>query len=93
MWFALLHRAGFDPPASLTAPINFRDNVKNDLVQNVTGIRTTNNGSFHTGGQPISVLRNIYRQIAALYRQHGNNRDWFPDSSDGSSYFNDIESG
>lgn len=91
MWFALLHRAGFDPPANLTAPINFRDNVKNDLVQNVTGVRTTNNGQFHTGGQPISVLRNIYRQIAALYRQHGNNRDWFPDSSDGSSYFNDIE--
>lgn len=91
MWYALLFRAGFDPPTNLTAPINFRNNVKNDLVQNVTGVSTTRGGDFNSRGQPISVLRGIYRQVAALYRQHRNNASWFPDSSDGSPYFNDVE--
>jgi hypothetical protein len=91
MWYALLYRAGFEPSPNLTAPINFRENVKTDLNATVQGVATTRNGDFNVNGQPVTVLRNIYRRIRELYREHGNDRNWFPDSEDGSSYFNDVE--
>lgn len=91
MWYALLYRAGFQPSQSFGAPINFVANVKNDLLSEVQGIATNRDGSFNENGQPITVLPGIYRRVAALYRDHGNDPSWFPDSSDGSPYFNDAE--
>jgi hypothetical protein len=91
MWYALLFRAGFDPPNNLRVPIKFRQNVKNDLFENVPGISTNQNGQFDENGQPITALPNIYRRVANLSREHRDNQDWFPASSDGSPYFSDAE--
>jgi len=91
MWYALLYRADFTPPQGLTASINFRENVKEDLVENVQGVDLDQNGKFNQHGQPITVLPAIYRRVAALYRQHANDSQWFPNSQDGSPYFNDAE--
>ncbi|MEE9296125.1 MAG: hypothetical protein V3W34_14360 [Phycisphaerae bacterium] len=91
MWYALLHRAGFDEPANCTAPITFKANVKNDLVQNVQGVLTGRNGGFEERGQPVTVLLRLYQRVVALRRQHDDDANWFPNSSDGSPYFNDTE--
>jgi DNA helicase HerA-like ATPase len=91
MWYALLHRASFTPRQNLTAPITFRENVKNDLAQNVQGVAIDRNGQFSESGQTITALLRIYQRVAVLYRQHGNDSTWFPDSADGSPYFNDTE--
>src|SRR5262249_5227331 len=97
MWYPLLHKAGFTAPPGLAAQITFTANVKTDLTQNVEGVATDPNGRFREGhqpnsqvGQPVTALGRIYQRVAALHRQHGNARDWFPDSQqDGSPYFND----
>jgi len=91
MWYALLYRADFTTSENLAASINFRENVKKDIVANIRGVRKTRDENFDTTGQPISVLRSIYRRINILYRKHRGDDAWFPDSSDGSSYFNDVE--
>lgn len=91
MWFALLRKADFEPPSRLEAHIDFRGNVKDDLVRNVQGITTKGDGGFDEGGQSVTALGRIYERVAALHREHGNHRDWFPDSSDGSPYFDDLE--
>lgn len=91
MWYALLYRAGYDAPQGLTAPINFRQTVKDDLVENVTGITLDRRGRFSDRGQPLTVLGAIYRRLANLYREHRDDDDWFPASGDGSPYFNDVE--
>ena len=88
MWFALLSKAGFSPPSGLTAPINFRDQVKEDLVDSVHGISVDTQGRFNERGQPIVVLPALYQRLARLYKEHP---DWFPPSTDGSPYFNDAE--
>ena len=90
MWYALLHRADYDAP-NILAPIDFRANVKNDLIDTVPGIRRTPDNRFAEDGQPISVLRELYRRVATLHGQHGNARGWFENSQDGSPYFNDVE--
>ena len=90
MWYALLHRADYEAP-DITAPINFPANVKNDLIQNVQGIVRDRNNGLSENGQPITVLREIYRQVASLHRRHENARGWFENSEDGSPYFNDVE--
>ena len=87
---ALLHRADYDPP-NVLAPINFLANVKQDLIQNVPGIRRTPDNRFAEDGQPITVLRELYRRVAILYSEHENERGWFENSQDGSPYFNDVE--
>ena len=93
MWYALLHTADYNAPYELVAPIDFPGIVKEDLVENVNGIRTrirTNGDTeFDPTEQPITVLRAIYRRVAELDRQHGSN--WFTNSRDGSPYFNDVE--
>jgi hypothetical protein len=91
MWYALLFRADYDAPRNLTAPINFRQPVKEDLAENVTGVSLDQNGRFSDRGQPITVLGAIYRHVASLYRQHRDDQAWFPASEDGSPYFNDVE--
>lgn len=91
MWYALLHKGGFDAPNHLNAPINFPANVKTDLIVNVRGVATDRDGSFKDNGQPLTVLPAIYQRVALLYEQHRNNHGWFEDSDDGASYFNDIE--
>ena len=99
MWYALLHRADYDLPSALVAPIDFRDNVKKSLVEKVKGIRKTEdrdkNGQlvmvFDKNGHPVTVLREIYREVAKLHRKHNSDNEWFPNSQDGSPYFNDIE--
>lgn len=91
MWYALLHKAGFTEPHGLTVPITFKVNVKQDLVQNVQGVAKNRTDQFNEHGQPITVLGRIYQRVAALHGQHGNDRNWFPDSDDGSPYFNDAE--
>jgi hypothetical protein len=91
MWYALLQKADFTPRQGLTTPITFRENVKNDLVQNVQGVATDRSGRFNESGQPITTLLRIYQRVAVLHHQHANDDDWFPDSSDGSPYFNDTE--
>ena len=88
MWYALLHKASFVPPQGLSAPINFPANVKDDLVQNVRGVSTNSNGGFIESGQPVTVLSAIYGRVTTLLRQ---NPSLFPNSSDGSPYFNDAE--
>ena len=90
MWYALLHRAEYDAP-NIPVPINFPANVKEDLIENVQGIWQTPDGRFAENGQPIPVLREMYRRVATLYREHGNARGWFENSQDGSPYFNDVE--
>lgn len=90
MYYALLQRAGFEPPPGLATPITFRQSVKRELAR-LTGIRTTPDGSFAEDGQPIQVLPALYRRVAALFREHGDHRDWFPVSDDGEAYFNDLE--
>ncbi|GMU26328.1 MAG: hypothetical protein AMXMBFR16_12330 [Candidatus Uhrbacteria bacterium] len=90
MWFALLYRADFTPPAQLTVPINFQSKVKEMLVD-VPGVRTDSSGKFRETGQPITVLPAIYRKVAQLYRIHKDEKGWFEPSSDGSDYFNDVE--
>ncbi|MXZ08816.1 MAG: hypothetical protein F4Y79_05160 [Gemmatimonadetes bacterium] len=93
MWYALLHTADYNAPYKLEAPINFPGEVKKDLVKKVKGIRTRigkkGDTEFDPTGQPITVLRAIYRRVAELHRQHGSK--WFTNSGDGSPYFNDIE--
>ncbi len=90
MWYALLHRAGYEAP-NIPVPINFKANVKEHLKENVKGIWKTPDGKFAENGQPIPVLRELYRRVATLYREHKNARDWFPISEDGLPYFNDVE--
>ena len=91
MWYALLYRADYDVPNNILAPINFQENVKEDLIENVQGIRQTPDGRFAETGQPIPVLRELYRRVATLFLEHENARGWFPNSQDGSPYFNDVE--
>ena len=69
MWWAILRRAQFDPPDNLTAPINFPDTVKQDLVNNVAGVRVDANNEFDTYGQPVAVLPAIYQRVWQLYQQ------------------------
>ncbi len=69
MWWAILRRAQFDPPDNLTAPINFPDAVKQDLVNNVAGVRVDANNEFDTYGQPVAVLPAIYQRVWQLYQQ------------------------
>ncbi len=90
MWFALLHRAGFDPPQKLTVPITFQKEVKRAL-STVPGVATTASGEFRETGQSITVLPAIYRKVAQLYRERKGQGGWFEPSSDGSDYFNDLE--
>ena len=82
----LIHRADYDLPSTLVAPIDFRDNVKKSLVEKVRGIRKTEdrdkNGQlvmvFDKNGQPVTVLREIYREVAKLHRKHNSDNEWFP---------------
>jgi hypothetical protein len=90
MWFALLHRAGFEAPEKLIVPITFQKEVKRAL-QGIQGVATDASGNFKETGQPITVLPALYRAIAGLYREHKSENDWFGPSSDGSDYFNDLE--
>lgn len=87
MWYALLSKAGFTPPDNQTAPINFRKEVKDYLIEKVPGVKKRAD-SFNENGQPISVLASIYKHIALLNKKQP---DWFPPSQDGSPYFNDIK--
>jgi hypothetical protein len=89
MWYALLQKARFTVPEGLTAPITFVQNVKNELVS-IQGV-AVRNGRFNENGQPITALPAIYQRIARLHEEHGNDANWFPNGSDGSSYFNDTE--
>lgn len=91
MWYALLHKAGFTITENLTAPITFRDNVKQFLVANVRGVRTAAGGGFTEDGQPVQVLPAIYKAVARLHREHSGQPGWFDASADGSPYFNDAE--
>jgi hypothetical protein len=89
MWYALLHKAGFQAPAGTNVPITFQKHVKAELSK-VSGVTTTE-GDFSESGQPISVLPAIYKRVAELHRQHPGEKDWFSSSKDGSAYFNDTE--
>jgi hypothetical protein len=89
MWFALLHRAGFEAPKDLMAPITFQKEVKRAL-RGVAGVATDHSGNFREG-QPITALPAIYREVARLYRDHRGQTGWFEPSTDGSDYFNDLE--
>jgi len=89
MWYALLHKAGFQAPPDTLVPITFQKNVKTEL-SNVSGV-TRAEGEFSEAGQPISVLPAVYRRVSELHRQHPDEKDWFSPSKDGSSYFNDTE--
>lgn len=89
MWFALMYKADFKPPAGLKAPITFCKNVKDELAK-LTGV-SLSKGSFDEAGQPITVLPAIYEKVFELYKTHGAAAGWFPPSSDGSSYFDDPE--
>lgn len=91
MWYALLYKAGFTPSGNLIAPITFSAPVKDDLLQNVPGVKRNAKDKFEERGQPITVLSAIYGRLGAIYKEHGNDQRWFPNSSDGSSYFNDTE--
>ena len=91
MWYALLHRADFTTAPGATAPITFTANVKADLVQNVQGVSTNQDGRFDERGQPITALGRIYQRVATLHSRHGNDSDWFPDGQDGTPYFSDSE--
>lgn len=90
MWWALLYKAGYPPENSLRAPIDFRKNVKTELSK-INGVRLQEDGTFHTGGQPLAVLPAIYERVAQLHKEHDAQKDWFDRSSDGAPYFNDIE--
>ena len=90
LWFALLKKADFEPPSELRVPINFRDEVKKVLVQDVPGVAKEGD-RFSAKGQPIAVLPELYRVVARLWAEHSNNKNWFPPSTDGTPYFNDIE--
>lgn len=95
MWYALIHRADFEPPANLVAPITFQSNVKRDILANVTAAKRSATGDFDESGQPVTVLRAIYRRVARLWNDFKGGKiagaNWFDPSGDGSSYFNDIE--
>ena len=94
MWFAVLKLAGFPSPANLAVPIDFRANVKNEILADKTlgsAVQTNNSGGL-APRQPVAVLPAVYRKIAELYRAHGDDVNWFPPSStDGSPYFNEVE--
>lgn len=90
MYSALLNRAGFEPPPDLRAPINFRDSVK-QVLRDLPGVALDARREFAVNGQPVTALPTIYRIVARLYQEHGDDPNWFPPSSDGGDYFNDLE--
>jgi hypothetical protein len=69
MWYAVLHRASFAVPNNITAPIDFPGPVKQSLLLNVPGVRTTTTGDFDTDGQPVTVLPAIYQHVYRLWQQ------------------------
>jgi DNA helicase HerA-like ATPase len=90
MWFALLHLTGFKNTNKLI-PVNFRKNVKQEIIKKLGSAIRTEDGEF-SQQQKLESLPAIYREVAILWEQHEDNKDWFPKSdSDGSSYFNGIE--
>jgi len=95
MWYALLHRADYEAPANLSAPITFQSNVKRDLLTAVGAVKRNASGEFDESGQPVTVLRSIYRRVSRLWNDYKSGTitgsNWFDPSGDGSPYFNDTE--
>jgi len=92
MYYALLSRAGFEPPENFRVPVDFPAQVKTQLT-NLSGVAITNR-TLATQ-QPISVLPELWRRVFQLWseQQRPNaQQTWFPNSqSTGEPYFNDIE--
>ncbi len=95
MWFALLKLAEF-PPRSDDVPVfvEFKANVKAALVSRLdgSGLRTYDDEGERkfSDRQPLRILPAIYREVWALWQEHGSARGWF-DTSDGTPYFNGAE--
>lgn len=92
MWFAFLRLAEFPARRCATVYVDFKKNVKDELINRLgRAIKLDQNGNF-TPWQLVEVLPAIYREVAKLRDQHGDHKDWFPNSStDASPYFNDVE--
>lgn len=90
MWFGVLRLAGYKTPNE-SVPVDFRKAVKEELISRLgDAIQLDKDGSF-AKKQRIDTLHSIYREVSLLWEEHGDDQDWFPKSSDGSKYFNDVE--
>ncbi len=90
MWFASLKLAGYTSGPGLRVYVEFPKNVKAALIDRLGVAVKGRNGKF-AEMQRVEALPAIYKEVARLWKQHGNNSGWFENSSDGSPYFNDIE--
>lgn len=92
MWFAVLKLCDFATP-NFKVPVAFRDKVKEALLKGPIkdAIETDASGDF-APQQPVEVLPALYREVAKLFEEHGDDDKWFPPSSkDGSPYFNLLQ--
>lgn len=94
MWFALLMLAEFKPNQDEKPVfVDFKANVKQELLSRLgRSLRTyeDNGEKKFAERQPLRVLPALYREVAALWEAHKNQKGWF-DTSDGSPYFNGAE--
>lgn len=89
LWYALLYKAGFTPPPNLRVPITFRRAVKTAIVAAVPE-SANDSGDFNENGLPISILPEVYRCVARVYKRNKDSGTHFP-VSNGNPYFNDVE--
>ena len=85
----MMFKAGFTPPSDLRAPINFCKPVKEEIVKAVPDSANAD-GKFNEYGIPVSILPEIYRCVAKVYKDNKDSRAHFPQSN-GNAYFNDVE--
>jgi hypothetical protein len=88
LYFGLLLKAGFEPRDRTRAiHVDFPRPVKQQLLSSLQALKRNSTGDFITE-QPMSVLPELWREVYALWNS---NRTLFPNSSDGSAYFNEVE--
>jgi hypothetical protein len=88
MYYALLAKADFTPPAGLMVPVDFQRSAKQRLA-NLPGVRTR--GNEMDTEQPISVLPELWKRVYQLWTSN-DGPVLFPNSTrTGEPYFNDIE--
>jgi hypothetical protein len=99
IWWAILVEAGFKPQSGLTCPVAFQKNTKAEIMADLALAPHLNLTKNKAGDrvlatdQPATMLPGIFRKVEELWRQHRDRKDWFEKSSDGSPYFNAIETG
>ena len=93
LWWGCLALAGYRVPNNLRVTIQLPRRVKEALREDehLSQFYIQNSDRHRSLTIPVQNLPIIFQRVAQLWDEHKNDREWFPPSSSGMPYFNQLE--